>query len=191
MTVRANVLERQGAFTGPVSGAGQDDNIKASLDLAHTDLDTIIAAVGGGVDASGTKLNITSTVTSSAIPNNTQTAGAITGAASGDLLLTEITMSTDATGVVAPTNLEVSVDNAKGVTGAAAPILLEAVAALGANATSSSKDATSHTLPLKLESGKKVYVHGDDAAGTGAGTVDITLVFERITQDATIIAADL
>ncbi|MHC4704469.1 MAG: autotransporter outer membrane beta-barrel domain-containing protein, partial [Planctomycetota bacterium] len=32
-----------GAFTGPVSGAAQDDNIKASLDLAHTDLDAIIA----------------------------------------------------------------------------------------------------------------------------------------------------
>jgi len=191
MTVRASVLEKQGAFTGPISGTAQDDNIKASLDLAHTDLDTIIAAVGGGVDASGTKLNITSTVTSSSIPNNTQTAGAITGAASGDLLLTEISISTDSTGLAAPTNLELSVDNAKGVTGAGSPIFLEAVASLGANATSSTKDATSHTLPLKIESGKKVYIHGDDAAGTGAGTADVTLVFERITQDATIAAVDL
>jgi hypothetical protein len=32
-----------GAFTGPVGGAAQDDNIKASLDLAHTDLDDILA----------------------------------------------------------------------------------------------------------------------------------------------------
>ena len=31
-----------GAFTGPVSGTAQDDNIKGSLDLAHTDLDAII-----------------------------------------------------------------------------------------------------------------------------------------------------
>jgi len=34
---------RIGNFTGPATGAAQDDNIKASLDLAHTDLDTIIA----------------------------------------------------------------------------------------------------------------------------------------------------
>jgi len=32
-----------GAFTGPTSGADQDDNVKASLDLAHTDLDAILA----------------------------------------------------------------------------------------------------------------------------------------------------
>jgi len=34
--------ERIGAFTGPVGGTAQDDNIKASLDLAHTDLDAMI-----------------------------------------------------------------------------------------------------------------------------------------------------
>ncbi len=39
-----------GAFTGPVGGSNQDDNTKASLDLAHTDLDAIIAA---GVDVVG------------------------------------------------------------------------------------------------------------------------------------------
>lgn len=35
--------ERLGSFTGPVGGSAQDDNIKASLDLAHTDLDTGLA----------------------------------------------------------------------------------------------------------------------------------------------------
>lgn len=34
--------ERLGSFTGPVGGTNQDDNIKASLDLAHTDLDAMI-----------------------------------------------------------------------------------------------------------------------------------------------------
>ena len=34
--------ERLGSFTGPVGGTEQDDNIKASLDLAHTDLDAMI-----------------------------------------------------------------------------------------------------------------------------------------------------
>ena len=39
-----------GAFTGPRDGTAQDDNAKASLDLAHTDIDAIIArttAAGG------------------------------------------------------------------------------------------------------------------------------------------------
>jgi len=35
--------ERLGSFTGPVGGTEQDDNIKASLDLAHTDLDSGLA----------------------------------------------------------------------------------------------------------------------------------------------------
>ena len=37
---------RLGAFTGPEGGAAQDDNVKASLDLAHTDLDAILADTG-------------------------------------------------------------------------------------------------------------------------------------------------
>jgi len=191
MTVYANTSTKQGSFTGPINGAAQDDNIKASLDLAHTDLDAIIAAVGGGVDAAGTPLVVSSVVTSSSIPNNTQTAGAITGAASGDLLLTEICLSQDATGLAGPTNLEFSTDNVKGATGAGAPIFLEAIAALGANTSESKKDATSHTLPLQIESGKKIFIHGDDGAGTGGGVTDITFVFERITQDATIAGVTL
>ena len=47
-----NVDIQLGAFTGPETGAAQDDNIKASLDLAHTDLDSIIA----NQDKSGTSL---------------------------------------------------------------------------------------------------------------------------------------
>ncbi len=39
----ASIYGRLGAFTGPVGGAAQDDNVKASLDLAHTDLDSIKA----------------------------------------------------------------------------------------------------------------------------------------------------
>jgi len=39
--------EKLGNFTGPVTGSAQDDNVKASLDLAHTDLDTIIGYQDG------------------------------------------------------------------------------------------------------------------------------------------------
>lgn len=39
---RGTDSEKIGNYTGPITGAAQDDNIKASLDLAHTDLDAII-----------------------------------------------------------------------------------------------------------------------------------------------------
>ncbi len=40
---RGNTRETIGNYTGPITGAAQDDNIKASLDLAHTDLDAVLA----------------------------------------------------------------------------------------------------------------------------------------------------
>lgn len=172
------LIDLIGDFTGPDDGAVQDDNVKASLDLLHA-------------GKSGTYLLVQSDVTSSSIPNNTQTAGAITGASSGTLLLIDIYVNTDSTGLATPTNIEFTVDNANGLTGAAAPIALESIAGLGAskcwNATT---DATSHNLPLYLETGKKVFIHGDDAAGTGAGHAYITLLFQRISDSATIAGND-
>jgi hypothetical protein len=43
--------DKAGAFSGD-GGSDQDDSAKASLDLAHTDLDDIISALAGGVAAS-------------------------------------------------------------------------------------------------------------------------------------------
>jgi hypothetical protein len=37
-----SIVDVMGDFTGPHDGAAQDDNVKASLDLAHTDLDALI-----------------------------------------------------------------------------------------------------------------------------------------------------
>ena len=138
----------------------------------------------------GSEFSITKTFTSSAIPNNTQTGGAITAASSGVLLIKEITVNTDGTGFAGPTNIEFSVDNTNGQTGAAAPIVLEVIASFGVNKTMvATKDATSHTLPIVLETGKKIFIHGDDAGGTGAGTGDITIVFQRIDNGSSIAAA--
>lgn len=149
------------------------------------------ASVAGQGIASGTQFTVRSDVTSSQIPNNTQTGGAITGAASGQLLILDILLNTDSTGLAGPTNIEFSVDNTNGATGAAAPIFLEAVSALGANATESKKDATSHTLPMLLESGAKLYIHGDDAAGTGAGVANITILCQRVDLGASLSGVDL
>lgn len=63
-----------GTFTGPEAGTDQDDNVKASLDLAHTDLDAIIATQanqnGTGTLIAGHTYVLTSSaavVTSSAV----------------------------------------------------------------------------------------------------------------------------
>jgi len=151
----------------------------------------LIGTAAESDQAVGTEFAVTAAVTSSQIPNNTQTGGNITGASSGTLLLTDIIIETDGTGLAAPTNIEFSTDNAKGVTGAGGPCFVEAIGSFGANASVSKKDATSHTLPMTLEAGKKVFIHGDDAAGTGAGVANVTLLFTRLSSGATVAANDL
>ena len=174
------------------TGGTEPGTNKSVIDaIGMTGTARIADAAGQLAAANGTLLPIVVTVVSSSIPNNTQTGGAITGAASGNLILEEILINTDATGVVNPTNLEFSTDNVSGNTGAGDPIALEAVAALGANVSESKKDFTSHSLPMLLESGKKVFIHGDDAAGTGAGVATITLMFRRAADGATIAGVNL
>jgi hypothetical protein len=131
-----------------------------------------------------------STVVSSGIPNNTQTGGTIF-TATGDVLIEDITFNTGTTGLANPTNIEISTNNVAGKTGAAAPIFVEVISSFGANLTVSKKEATSHTLPMLLESGKSLFIHGDDAAGTGAGTATITLIGKAITAGASVAASNI
>lgn len=148
--------------------------------------------IGTATQKSGTYIVVTSAVTSSSIPNNTQSAGAVTGAAVGTLLLIEVYGNTGATtGLEGPTNFEMSVDNVAGLTGADAPIWTEAEAGLDNDIVwQATADATTSHLPIQLESGKKVYIHGDNGVGTGGGTCNFTLVFQRITDGAHITGND-
>lgn len=148
-------------------------------------------AFDGNNRPAGQVFVIQSTVTSSSIPNNSQTAGAITGASSGAVVVEQMVFETDATGLAAPTNIEITTDNAKGLTGAGAPNLLPATSDLGGNKTIVGTSVSGAKLPFTLESGKKVYIHGDDAGGTGAGTVRITMHCRRLTDGANIAAANL
>lgn len=178
-------------------------SLPAQINACRTDVNSVLVDTGTTIPAQiadvntnilasiGTYFSTTSVVESNDIPDNNQVGGAITGAASGTLLLTDIIVNTDATGWATPTNIEFSTDNAFGNTGADLPVFVEVIASFGTNLTVSKKDATSHTLPVIIESGKKVFIHGDDAAGTGAGYGKVTLVFQRLTAGATITAADL
>jgi len=138
----------------------------------------------------GTVTAIQSAVTSSGIANNAQTSP-LTAATTGVWILEEIITETDATGWAAPANIEFSTDNTFGLTGVAAPIGLEAMAAFGANLTNSSKDWTSSALPCTLEAGSILYIHGDTLAGTGAGVGNVTMILRRVTAGATITAVDV
>ena len=109
----------------------------------------------------------------------------------GDLTVDEVLVQCDGTGWAAPTNIEITVDNAKGLTGAGSPILLDVIAEFGANLSWKSADATTNTLPITLESGKKLFIHGDDAAGTGAGVCNVYVKWQRQADGATFAKADL
>ena len=42
----------------------------------------------------------------------------------------------------------------------------------------------------EIESGKKLFIHGDDGPGTGGGHLQFTLLFQRIDDEATIAGND-
>jgi len=104
------------------------------------------------------------------------------------LIIDDILVTCDATGWATPTNIEFTLDNANGKNrGVATPMLAIAVATFGANTTFSM--LANAAIPgsfAHLESGKKIYVNGSDAAGTGAGTCTVDMIFTRATADATI-----
>ncbi len=171
-----------------VLGADDADNAFASTNVASNRDGSVLERLEhlATLTAVGTVVPLVTTITSSAIPNNTQAAGGLLATVTGTMVLERVVLQTDATGLAGPTNIEISTDNTKGLTGAAAPSILVAVAELGANKTTVHQDAASETLPLYMTTGKKLYIHGDDAAGTGAGTVDVIMWFRRVSADASV-----
>jgi hypothetical protein len=132
----------------------------------------------------GTEFWVKKTVTSSTI--TTASAVDITGVSSGgELAILNIVCKTDSTGLAGGTNFQVKSNNTKGL----ANILAEAVANLGANKTVDLSSASVTKQPTVLESGAKLQVQNTVGDGTGAGTIDIYIHFQRLTAGATISAA--
>lgn len=175
------------------SGGTAIGTAKSLVDAIGFDGVTNVAATAGMLrTAQGMPFAVQISVTSSAIPNNTQVSGAFTGAASGAIIIDDIVLETGATGIVAPTNVNITTDNVSGLTGASAPVVAQAVSGLGANKTISMRaEATTKHLPFTLESGKKLFISGNDAAGTGAGTVRITLLCRRVADNGSIAAGGI
>ena len=142
------------------------------------------------VKAQGSSFWVKKTITSSGLLT---TAQSLTSAATGQLFVKEIIVKTDATGLAGATNFEILSDNAKGVVN----VFVETVANLGANitkvmsagaiqaeTTTSDAHPTVTALPTVLEAGKKLQYIGTGVAGTGAGTIDVFVCFERIDEGA-------
>lgn len=139
--------------------------------------------------SAGERFWVKKTLTSSAL---TTAAQDLTTAATGDLAVLQIILMTDATGLAGATNFEISQNGSKGKVNVA----VETVANLGANVTKSYGGApagdTSSGDPgytvtqaiVVLKAGKKLQYDGTSSAGTGAGTIDVFVQFERIDENA-------
>lgn len=133
---------------------------------------------------SGTKK--TTIADGTTVPNNVQAAaGLLATATGGDVLIEAIIWQRGATNFVGPTNYEFSTDNIAGLTGAAAPNGVALLAKFNANKTGIlSIDGATKQIPFVLESGKKLYIHGDDAATSAGGTTNFYIKYRRLAAGA-------
>jgi len=190
------------------------EGLKDRLIIIAGYLDTEIAAIQAETDQIGTIVNTGGTATISGIlgdvknisvaeclmdgykkttiadgttiPNNTQdAAGLLATATNGDILVEEIIWQRGPTNFEGPTNYVFSTDNSAGLTGAAAPNGVAILAKFNANTTGIlSIDGTTKQLPFVLESGKKLYIHGDDAATSAGGLINLYTKYKRLAAGA-------
>ena len=138
---------------------------------------------------------IKKTITSSAITTSAQDLSSV---ATGEIEIVQVIVKTDATGLAGGTNFSILSNNAKGVVN----IFVETVANLGANITKvlatgpvAADTTTSDSAPTVtglltvLEAGKKLQYLNTGSVGTGAGTIDVYIMYRRLAQSASIKAA--
>ena len=125
-------------------------------------------------------------IADNAVPNNSQAAGGLVATATGGACwVEEVVVEKDSTAFAGPTNLELSSDNTYGPTGAADLHASNIITALGGNGrVKMSAGGVVAKLPFVLGSGKKLYVHGDDAAGTSAGNLQVTVIGRALAAGA-------
>jgi len=138
------------------------------------------------VDAMYTKLVAFADTTT--VPNNVQAAAGLLGTATGGAVMIEdIIVMRGATNAAGPTNYSFTSDNVNGATGKDAPFVEMLLAKFNANLTSTAVlDGAIKQLPYVLESTKKMYIAGDDAATTGAVKTDIYIKYRPVVVGATL-----
>lgn len=133
---------------------------------------------------------VTKTITSSTITTSAQD---LTTTATGRLFVKQIIVKTDTTGLAGGTNFTILSNNANGVVN----ILVETIGNLGASATkvlagvATAADTTTSdgtptvtSLPTVLEAGKKLQYLNTGGVGTGAGVIEISVLFQRVDANA-------
>lgn len=148
------------------------------------------------IRAAGSTFWKTFAVTSS---NVTVAQKALTGAATGDLIVEKVIFQTDATGLAGMTNFELGVSGE--TYGPNLPVV-EAASNLGASVVrqcpnpSTFADTTNDTgmtvtaaVPFVLQAGDSLQYSGSVVAGTGAGVVLIAIKFYRVADNADIVSA--
>jgi len=152
--------------------------VKTTAIQAKTDT---ISAVQDGIKT-------TTIADGTTIPNNSQAAaGLLATATGGAVMIEEIIWQRGATSFTTATNYEFSTDNTNGLSGAAAPVGVALSAKFAANNTGVlSLDGTTKQLPFVLESGKKLYIHGDDNTTGAGGTTDFYIKYKRLAAAASL-----
>jgi hypothetical protein len=131
----------------------------------------------------GSSFWLKKTLTSSAILTTTVD---VTGVSSGgELAIVDVIVKSDATGLAGMTNFELETNNTNGL----ADFYVTIASGLNANKTVDLAGASVTKIKTVLESGKKVVARASGSNGTGAGTVDVYIRFERLAAAATIAAA--
>jgi hypothetical protein len=177
LVTRLGNLQAEVDKIGTVANTGGTATLGGVLgDLYNIDIATrLIDGIKKTVIADGTTLT-----------NNTQVAaGLLATATNGDVLIEEICWNRAATNFTGPNNLEFTTDNVAGLTGVDAPVGVAALAKFNAATTNVlSLDGTTKQLPFMLESGKKLYIHGDDAAVGAGGSTTFTIKYKRMASNA-------
>jgi hypothetical protein len=167
-------------FIGTIANTGGTATLGAVLgDLYNIDIATrLIDGIKKTIIVDGTTLT-----------NNTQVAaGLLATATNGDVFIEEICWNRAADNFVGPNNLEFTTDNTAGLTGVDLPVGVAALAKFNAATTNIlSLDGTTKQLPFILESGKKLYIHGDDAAVSAGGSTTFTIKYKRMASNAYLV----
>lgn len=158
-----------------------DTSFMSATNLALLPATARIVMIGDDSSV-GSTFTISKTITSSAITTSAQDLSLVS---TGRLLVDNIVLKTDGTGLAGATNFRILSNNAKGL----AAILEEAVSNLGANKTVDIFTASVVKQRTVLETGKKLQFLGTVGAGTGAGTIDVIITFKRLDSGAQILNA--
>jgi hypothetical protein len=176
-----SIVDVIGDFTGPHDGAAQDDNIKASLDLAHTDVDALLAKTTYGTV-------VRKTVAFDAVggPGPVGTVDLFTVTGDVRVKLTAICSET----LVGAATLECGVaGNTAGIIAQIADATALAVGEIWFDATPTTTLDDDSSIPRKVIAAGQDIILTIAAADITDGTINFVAEYEAISADGAMVAA--